>query len=331
MQNEEKYINLIFKELTGDISKEESSELLQWINFDINNKKEYENYVSTWKLTDNEVFTDEIQRIDINYEWEKILKNIEIQADAKIRKLNKPKLLFLRIAAILIILLTVGGLSFYAISNKTTKIVSENIIVEQELEDGTIITLNKNSEIKYNSKFNDKERKLKLEGDAYFIVNHNSNKPFIVETNTTFIEVVGTEFYINSNENTSEVFVKSGVVAVYCNENKSDSVHIHKGQKIKVNNEILINNIEQVENQNFISWKTKVIDFENNTFGEVVVILENTYDVKFIISDKEILNCKISGKFDNQSLESVLKIIQSILDFDFLIKDKVIEINGLGC
>jgi len=331
MQENDKYINLIFKELTNEILTEESFELRHWIQSDSKNSEIYESYKKTWTLTEKEEFLPEIEAIDVDFEWNKFIDKSDFNSPAKVVEIKKSKFSFLKIAAIFIFLFTVAGGLFALLNNKETSIYSENEVFETKLSDGTNITLNKNSEISYNSKFNKKDRKVELKGEAYFSVEHDVNKPFIIETESGFIEVVGTEFYVNSSKNSLEVIVNSGIVAVYKNSDKSDSVHISKNQKTVISDIISTIEVKENEDNNYISWKTKKLNFDNSTFSEVVETLEKTYDVDIEVKNPDLLNCEISGKFDNQSIESVLTVIQSILDFQYKITENKVIIEGSGC
>ncbi len=331
MQENDKYINLIFKELTKEILPEESSDLLHWIKSDSKNSEIFESYKKTWTLTEKEKYLPEIEAIDVDFEWNKFIDKSNFNSTAKVVEIKKSKFSFLKIAAIFIFLFTVAGGLFALLNNKETSIYAENDVFDTQLPDGTNITLNKNSEISYNSKFNKKERKITLNGEAYFSVEHNVNKPFIIETQQGFIEVVGTEFYVNSTENSLEVIVNLGIVAVYKYSDKIDSVHISKNQKIQISDIVSTIEVKENEDNNYISWKTKKLDFDNSTFSEVVETLEKTYDVEIEVKNPELLNCEISGKFDNQSIESVLTVIQSILDIKYKISENKVVIEGSGC
>ena len=80
------------------------------------------------------------------------------------------------------------------------------------LADGTNVWLNARTTIQYPITFNEKERLVKLDGEAYFDVTKDKSKPFIVQTNNYNVEVLGTKFDVDSYSET-EIFETTGKTA----------------------------------------------------------------------------------------------------------------------
>ena len=86
------------------------------------------------------------------------------------------------------------------------------------MPDGSVITVNKNSTLSYPSEFKGKTREVALNGEAFFKVTPNKEKPFIIHVNDVTVRVVGTSFNIRSEKGKTEVIVETGIVQVTKNK-----------------------------------------------------------------------------------------------------------------
>ena len=326
MEKNEQNINLIFKYLADETTQDELHVFENLLDTDSVFKENYEAYKKTWELTQN-VLVDAIENIDIEKEWQIIKQKTNI--DKKVIPLKpKTKFSIWKIAAAIATILVVGGVLLFSLRNTDTVVTAKNSIKNITLPDGSEISLTKNSTLKYSDEFNVNSRKLDLSGEAFFKVSHNKTKPFIVKANSVNIEVVGTEFYVNNNKTKTEVIVNKGIVSVYRKENKSDSVLLYKGAKFifdkRTKKQVKLKN----ENQNFISWKTKVFRFDNTSLSEVVKLLNKAYNVKIILKNTALKGCMINTTFEKQSIESILKVLKSMINISVKRKGKIIEISG---
>src|SRR3546814_2056524 len=96
------------------------------------------------------------------------------------------------------------------------------------LADGSVVTLNKNSELSYPRRFTGSSRTVSLQGEAFFDVETDREKPFVISVNDVEVEVTGTSFNIKSREEVTEVIVESGSVRVRLGD---DAVALHPGEK----------------------------------------------------------------------------------------------------
>ena len=316
MQEKEKHINIIFKVITNEANDDEISSLNNWLSKDISKQKLFDSYKKTWQLSNN--FTEqEVLDIDIEQEWTKIHEelNFTTQKIYTKEKKSKTKIISFKTIAIGIAAILIISLSLFFLFNTEQKtLIAENEILKTELPDGSQITLNKNSKLEYSKKFNKKTRNIKMSGEAYFVVEHNPAKPFIVETDNFYVEVVGTEFFISSNSKNCEVIVSSGTVKVYNNTNKSSPIILQSGEKANINITESVIKKEKNTNQNFLSWKTGKIVFTNHKLSEVILILEKLYNVEIEIQTQDIEDLDLNVSFDNQSIESVLNVIEATLE-----------------
>ena len=107
--------------------------------------------------------------------------------------------MFFKIVAVIVVFF--GVFMLFKV-NKTIPeitVVATDSIVTQKLVDGTVVAINENSTIAFPEEFKNKQRVVKLEGEAFFEVAHDSTQPFIVDAQRGYIEVLGTKFNVNTN------------------------------------------------------------------------------------------------------------------------------------
>lgn len=331
--NEEKLnieiLELIASFLAKEISIENKNKLDLWVNQCNENKNIFNNYVKTWELFNKAEITNEI---NIDAEWESFKKSAKINKDrGKIVKFKLTSLL--KYAASILAIATISIFAYFLLSNnEQMELTAQSQVLNKKLPDGSIISLNSNSKLTYPSKFNKAQRKVKLTGEAFFDIAHNSAQPFIIEAGSVLIEDIGTSFYVRyvADENKTEVVVKTGKVAVYNSDNPEQKTFLNPGEH-GVFSSTNTNIVKLPENnENYIAWKTHKLNFENENLQDVIKVLERTYNKKIIYSPS-ISNCKITVSFNGQSLDAVLNVLKATLNLNIVQKQNYIEISGSGC
>lgn len=231
----------------------------------------------------------------------------------------------LRIAAILVVALAVSFsvAKFVMIPKEITQMASKGEKKEILLEDGSVVILNSNSSITYPEEFGG-TRNIKLNGEAYFKVFHDEEKPFVVQTHDVKVRVLGTSFDINSYDHRqTKVSVLTGKVEVTSPTGKK--VHIIKNQQAD-----LINNshfqITKEDSSEGIAWTSNTIILKNTTLAETAKIIENWYDVAISFEDQTLDKLTISGKFKDEKLENVLESIAFLkqLKIEYITKKQIV-------
>lgn len=210
----------------------------------------------------------------------------------------------------------------------TEKIASIGEKLSFSLPDGTRVWLNSNSSLVFPSSFEDSTRTVELNGEGYFEVAKDKNKPFKVVTNSSITTALGTSFNIN-NKADGEVKISliSGIVSISDNEMSIHQEILKPNEQILINKSAKIYAIKTFETASIIAWKEGRLIFENNTFDEVMLKLVEWYGVEFTFENTNNVNWDFSGEYKNQSLELVLKSMSYIEDFEFEIKDKQVLIK----
>jgi transmembrane sensor len=331
------YTDLITRYFSAEANESEMQMLADWIKLSPENQKNFEEYQQIWLNIEKER-TEKL--IDIDDEWNKISKKtIHAQNEPKVIQLkpeSKPNtfLRILKYAAIFILFAVSATFLYYYFTKPQTKqLLAQTETVESKLPDGTSVTLNKGSVLEYPSKFEKNKRSVKLKGEAYFNVTHDDTKPFIIAADDIVVEVLGTSFYVNTDnpEGKVEVILTTGKVAVYYKDKPDDKIIMEPGDKVELtkNQESISKTVN--EDENYLSWKTKKLIFEDESLKDIVNTLNKVYRSKIQIKDKNIANCKITATFENQSLDAVLNVIEATVDVDINKTADVIQISGKGC
>ncbi len=179
-----------------------------------------------------------------------------------------------------------------------------------ELSDGSMVWLNASSSITYPSVFTGKERRVKVTGEAYFEIAHNSKMPFVAEKGSVSVLVLGTHFNFNSYEDETSVNVTllEGTVNV---RDGMDNALIKPGQQaqVKANNKIRL--ISNVDVEQVVAWKNGLFHFEKSDIQIVMRQLARWYDVEVVYNkpprENDPLFVEISR---NTNLSDVLKALE---------------------
>ena len=307
IKREEIKWDVVARYLAGESSHEETAEAESWISQSEENRQEFDKIRQTWQSL---TMAGDLEKIDIEGSLKKVKSKLSFKP---VKDLNSWKF-YTRIAASILILLSIGlGIYFY--SGKNTELITGmNENRELTLQDGSKVYLNGNTRFLFPEKFTGNQRKVYLTGEAFFDVTPDKSKPFTILTDNSVITVLGTSFNVKEYENSehSIITVKSGVVEI---EKKSflntgtNSLILEKGSQgfiPKSGNEITKQN---VKNENYLAWRTKKIKFSASTLYEVKDILESVYLVNIVFNDPTIGNMKLTADFDNDNIHTVIGVI----------------------
>lgn len=215
-----------------------------------------------------------------------------------------------RIAASIILILGLSVSAYYIFrTDQYTEIASSGDIKNVYLPDGTKVTLNTNSVIRFPKEFDKKTREIEFEGEAFFEVKKMPEKPFVIKANDANVKVLGTSFNLNSREKNTELTVKTGKVQLSKQNNLSENIILLVGDKGSLIDNRLIK--EKNSDVNYLSWKTKKFNYQNGiTLGQVFSDLEKVYKKDIIIND-DAINLKTINDytFDNFELDTIFEII----------------------
>ena len=222
----------------------------------------------------------------------------------------------LRVAAVILVMFLVGG---YIYVRKMEEIrLANNIVtvpvgqrVNLQLPDGTSVWLNASSEIIYPAYFSGSTREIHLNGEAYFEVEHNASKPFIVHTETFDIKVLGTKFNVEAYKGMEgfTTALMEGSVEVTDRKNKDKSVRLYPAQKVAFRNGELCKS--PIDNYDVYRWREGLICFKETRFADLMRQLEKNYGVRILINNDAVKEKVFSGKFrTTDGIDNALRLLQ---------------------
>lgn len=184
------------------------------------------------------------------------------------------------------------------------------------LPDASNITLNAESEIQYNARNWEKNRALKLKGEAFFEVKPGTL--FTVETGLGSVEVIGTSFNVNHRDASFEVGCFSGSVQV--KDNEENVVVLKAGEFTQLSNNKLSAPLQA--DQKKASWRNGEFHFENVPLRSVIVELERQFDIVIEITFSS--ERMYTGYFNTKNLEEALQLVFTPMGLHYTIQDKKI-------
>lgn len=246
---------------------------------------------------------------------------------------------WLRVAAILLLGFSLALLlsTYEKLPESTTPVavMAKETLAGQkttfQLPDGSLVTLNAESQLTYPENFDETTRKVTLTGEAFFDVTENPGKPFIVSAGGVNTQALGTSFNVRAyhDEAHVEVILATGQVKVNFAEGDSQStVYLLPGEKaIAIQSD---KSLQQTEaNLAYaLGWKDNILHFREATAEQVFTTLKKWYgvDINFLGSEKD-NDWQFTGEFRSENLENVLTSIGYAKNFQFKIQDKSVTIT----
>ena len=229
----------------------------------------------------------------------------------------------IKIAAV--VALTLGGSFIYQqMQTKQTSLALQTITVPAgqriniTLPDGTNVWLNARTTIQYPVSFNSNERLVKLDGEAYFDVARDEKKPFIVQTDKYNVEVLGTQFDVESYSDSEdfETALMEGSVRISSLTDTNESLMLTPNNKAYLHKGKL--RIMPVDDYNPYRWKEGLICFKNETFASIMKDFEKYYGINIYITNQQVQKYLYTGKFrQTDGVDYALRVLQKDIKFNY--------------
>lgn len=310
--------------------------------------EEQKQLANDWlRIPENQDMYKQLKKIDnLTADLQMLAKFDVKEGKQKVRKKYRAnKLIVLsnwmqRIAAILFIPVLLGGIWFYFQQNGLRKdfnslMVTQEIITQPGtkthlfLPDSTEVWLNAASTLRFPSVFAGNERRVELDGEAYFEVYKNKRKPFIVGTRFQDVEAVGTAFNISaySDDLKSSTTLIEGKVKVADRENADQIAFLEPGIQLNYHIQNKTYNQLPVRVHDVIAWRDGVLVFNETPFFEVAAKLGRWFNADVQISDQSVANYRFTGTFTSESLEQVLELLALSTPIDYSMSKREILKN----
>lgn len=300
---------LLIRFLTHRCSPEEMEQVSRWASSDKANGQWLFEMERIWSLKDELLFSDQ--------------KEIETAYNEFLAKINPPQktapknyyLRFMKYAAAIVVIALLAG-NLYRTYNKTDDTLAESTVevpigqrVSLILSDGTKVWLNSQSKFTYPVDFKTQNRNVRLEGEGYFEVAHNPKSPFVVETSSMRIRVLGTKFNLKTYDGVSSVTLAEGKVQVNVDEIEKEVVLRPHEQAVYRNGKEELT-VVPADTDNEMSWVEGVILFDDEPMNEVLKKLSRHYNVMFEVKDTSVNSQTLTMRITDEPLEQALEYIR---------------------
>lgn len=286
--------------LSGEeTSNEESARLLISEDSDI---------MSRW----SDLGRSDNREIDVDKAWLNLSKRIDSEPDVRPAGRTLVPSLFLRIAAMIVILIGLGWIA-YEVSTPGKLVMATGMDEKNSevlLSDGSKVYLNRGSKLTYSEEMGKNSRRVKLEGEAFFEIARDAARPFIIDAGTAKVKVLGTSFNVitDNGNNEVEVYVSTGSVLLSSNDGKR-SLTLEPGfiGKLSEESSASMRNTDA----NYMSWRTDRLSYDGERLEVVFNDLKRCYNIDINTADTSINNYRLTTTFDFSHMpdDTIIKVI----------------------
>ena len=318
--------------LNGLSSKEEELEIAKWLEENNSNKEINTIFEDSWEESGNTIHADTSKK----HLWEKIDQKTGNKTNVK---KGQRKFSFLKSAAVWLLLA-----GFLVLSAKVVwennKEEGEQVVLSEWVEksvpsgekllltlpDKSKVLVNSNSKIKFPTSFEKNSREVYLEGEAFFEVKKDSDRPFFVFSGELTTEVLGTSFNINSRLERTKIALLEGKVK---GKNGTEEAFLSPGEMVDDG----FNGSGKLEVTSFIyakemGWKDGHIKFRKKPLKAILQQLEDWYGVKFEHEKNINLDRTVTGTFQNDNFDNLLSGLGFTMNFNHTIDNKYVKLNS---
>lgn len=181
------------------------------------------------------------------------------------------------------------------------------------LEDGTEVWLNAESKLHYPNRFAGKERRVELEGEAFFHVAKDAARPFIVKSGTAETRVLGTEFNFRSypHENRHVTLVSGSVIV--SDTQKENELQLHPGEDAPLDENDLMLIPRKVDINEYVSWKEDLFCFREAQLVEIMKAIGRWYNLSIVFTDEASMHYHFNFWAERTDRpEQVLKLLNQV-------------------
>jgi hypothetical protein len=200
-----------------------------------------------------------------------------------------------------------------------------------QLSDGTNVQLNAGTSLKYPVKFlTGEKRQVFLNGEAFFSVTKDAEHPFIVNSENLNVEVFGTEFNVSAypEDTDTEVVLVEGSVGMYNNSQTiKEATMLKPGTKGALNKENRSISTKKVNTQTYTSWMQGGLFFRNMPFKNIAKKIERQYNMKVVITNKQLEDETFNGNFNEEPIETILSYFNDSYNINYSIKNNIVYVN----
>lgn len=296
-------------------------EWTRWINGDPGREQLVRDAVSMLESTlvqEKELPAGQVQRAETT-----LLKKIEELPSARTRLS-----VWRWVAAASILVILAGSMIVMRVRSAGEKVLVTPYghLMVQELPDGSEVTINANSRVRYANNWKDGgEREVWMEGEAFFHVRKTLDRSrFVVHTDRFDVTVTGTQFNVVSRPHNANIMLREG--SVILNGKDGQQLDMVPGDFVQWDGKALSR--REAQKDSVLAWKDRKLFFDRTPLKDLVNIIEDQYGVKVQLSDPSLGDSTVTGIMPNNDLEKLLQSLQATTNFDVIHNDSNILIKA---
>lgn len=316
--------DLIIQLLCGELDGAELAELRTWIASSPENEKYFMQKQEVWFSAADTSQWEKYNKKEAFKEFQQRVAQAEaLQEDAPEEK-SHPAVWrkWMRYAAVAVVVVAMTFLGYHRGEHKVKESFAD-ILVEAPygsrtkalLPDGTVVWLNSGSKLSYSQGYGLSDRKVSIKGEGYFEVKRNEALPFSVNSQSIRVNVLGTKFNFRDypDDTEAEVILEKGSVKLDNLMKQSKSQMMIPGQKVVLDKKTGKMTTENYDASGASQWTEGIIVFKDAPLSEIAKRIERSYNVKVLLSGKDIGKYRFNGDFarQEQSLQEVLETLSA--------------------
>ena len=325
---------LLIRYLAQECTESEKQQVQDWLRSDPRNQQEFDRLKHVWEQS-AEDFSRALP--DSQALWKRLQSTIRKEQPFRaVHTGSQPSLLQWvgRIAAsVLLVLGLCLSIYYWQQTGTLTQVTQRQQKKKVTLPDGTHVWLNASSQLSYPKQFGANERKVRLEGEAFFEVVHlGPNQPFIILAGETETTVLGTSFNVKAYPKREvQVIVVTGKVAMASSREPARRILVTKGftGRFDPASEKLKREVTKDVNQ--IAWKTGVLTFNKTSLNQVVDDISRHYHRNVRLTNAALGKCRFTAHFDHQPFEQVIRTLSLTFNAQISYQDQLILLQGGEC
>jgi transmembrane sensor len=319
---------LLAKKLAKETTIEEDQFIEDWLLQSPDNQRYFSDFQWLW-LNVPHANSTAIQQVDTEIALQKV--NAKLLKKAPQAKVLKMKFWMQLAAAVMVFALV----AIYFFQNKITTepltIASQENIITNTLVDGTTFTLNNHSKMTVLFDFNQKERRVKLSGEAFFKVAANKEKPFVIEVQDLEVKVVGTAFNVEENDKIGyvKVTVEEGKVLL---QSRVANEYLTIGETAEYEKSTgRITRTKVQKDANDMAYKNRIFVFDATPLDLVIKQLTQVYGTEIVLKNLELGKCPLSARYDNLTIERITDLIAETFSLKLERTGNKVFLDGKTC
>lgn len=323
----ERYIELMERYLQREATSEEKEELSRWIETAHMKRAFDEMYKDRWDTASAEL--DGATRDEM---WQNLSQKVKAERSVGRRHILK---IIYRVAAVVLLPVAVflGVVAYYeggrseAGDTPFSFVVDSGQKASMTLPDGTKVWLNSASKLSYYPSYNQEDRRVYLNGEAYFEVAKNPDKKFVVSCQGVEIEALGTTFDVKGYEDDEIVSTSllEGAVRV---SHEGQSVLLAPQEEVSFDKEMKLFAKSSIDDSRQVDfWRRNILYFRSATLAEIAKTMERLYGISVVFESEELKDISFSGSIRNNSLTNAFYIISLTYPLTYEINRDVVKIG----